>query len=59
MASPFASAAALQQNPVAAERDRLANYFVAPLGYAWRANFVEPNLDDVTGLGPTLLDFNF
>jgi hypothetical protein len=41
-----------EQEPV------LTDYFEAPKGYAWRAGFTEPKLDDVRGLGAKLLSFD-
>jgi hypothetical protein len=59
MSTAFAGAAIVQHELPVDERDQLACYFRTPLGYAWRANFVEPALDDVRGLGPALLPFDF
>jgi hypothetical protein len=58
MGLAFRSIAPLQQETAIAERDRLVSYFANPVGYAWRASFVEPSLDDLSGLGPELLSFD-
>jgi hypothetical protein len=53
----FSSAVAVAQCQL--DGASLAEYFVSSLGYGWRANFAEPSLDDLRGLGATLLPFDF
>lgn len=42
-----------------AHRYHLAEFFRQPTGYAWRVRFSEPPLEQVRGIGPKLLPFDF